>query len=216
MVRAVWVSRLQVSCKNSHLKLLPLNDASRRIRGGMWLTGKKDRYAPSVSASASASNIDAEEIPRYPPFMRGLPAASMSRLMATQQELINRLRQTLGLERDIFDSLIMPVIQRYVAFVHLLPASEAHHHRGAGGLLRHGLEAAFFAARASEGIVFLPFGTPRERHELEPRWHVAVALAGLLHDLGKSVADVTVTDRDGRTEWQPYLQTLLEWAIGHD
>ena len=148
--------------------------------------------------------------------MRGLPAASVPRLLDTQKDMVDQLRQTLGLDPNLFGSLVLPVLHRYTAFVHLLPASESHHHRGAGGLLRHGLEAAFFAARASEGIVFLPFGTPRERHDLEPRWHVAVALAGLLHDLGKSVADVTVTDRDGRTEWQPYLQTLLEWAIGHD
>lgn len=183
----------------------------------MWFRTKNVNIPPSDSISeVCASSIDDEEIPRYPPFMRGLPAASVPRVVGTQTELIDQLRQTLGLERDTFDSLIIPVLKRYVAFVHLLPASEAHHHRGAGGLLRHGLEVAFFAARASEGIVFVPFGTPRERHELEPRWHVAVALAGLLHDLGKSVADVSVSDRGGKTEWQPYLQTLLEWAAEYN
>lgn len=168
--------------------------------------------AAAIPDILQASSIDDEEIPRYPPFMRGLPAASVPRLMETQKELVDRLRQTLGLELHVFDEVVRPVLYRYVAFVHLLPASEAHHHRGAGGLLRHGLEVAFFAAQASEGVVFVPFGTPRERHELEPRWHVAVALAGLLHDLGKSVADVGVTDREGKSEWQPYLETLLEWA----
>ncbi len=179
----------------------------------MWFTLKKAAAVPTVSVAGSGKPcIDDEEIPRYPPFMRGLPAASISRVIGTQKELIDQLKQTLGLEPNIFETLILPVLHRYVAFVHLLPASESHHHRGAGGLLRHGLEAAFFAARSSEGVVFLPFGTPRERHDLEPKWHVAVALAGLLHDLGKSVADVAVTDRNGKTEWQPYLQTLLEWA----
>lgn len=188
--------------------------------GAMWFKRQKTDGAPehspghaAVPKVLQASSVDDEEIPRYPPFMRGLPAASVLRVMGTQQDMVDQLRQTLGLDPRVFDQLVLPVLYRYIAFVHLLPASQTHHHRGAGGLLRHGLEVAFFAARASEGVVFVPFGTPRERHELEPRWHVAVALAGLLHDLGKSVADVGVTDREGKSEWRPYLETLLEWAM---
>lgn len=186
----------------------------KRGKGGA-ASEQHGEHKPAASARfLQVSNVDDEEIPRYPPFMRGLPAASVLRVMGTQKDMVERLQQTLGLDPRVFDDLVTPVLHRYVAFVHLLPASHSHHHRGAGGLLRHGLEVAFFAARASEGVVFVPFGTPRERHEHEPRWHVAVALAGLLHDLGKSVADVGVTDREGKSEWQPYLETLLEWAAG--
>nr|WP_276611704.1 TraI domain-containing protein [Thiorhodococcus mannitoliphagus] len=37
----------------------------------------------------------------------------------------------------------LPLIERYAAFAHLLRALETQHHRGAGGLFRHGLEVAF-------------------------------------------------------------------------
>ncbi|KAA3419555.1 TraI domain-containing protein, partial [Streptococcus pneumoniae] len=33
-------------------------------------------------------------------------------------------------------------------FAHLLPASQSHHHRGAGGLLRHSLEVGLWALPA--------------------------------------------------------------------
>jgi conjugal transfer pilus assembly protein TraI len=153
-----------------------------------------------------------EEIPRYPPFAKGLPAASVARVLATQTELTNALRHTLALPERDFHTIVLPVVERYAAFTHLLPASEAHHHRGAGGLFRHGLEVAYWAALASEGVVFGAGATPRERKEQEPRWRLAVCLAGLLHDIGKPVSDLSVLDRDGRTQWNPYLENLTEWA----
>lgn len=153
-----------------------------------------------------------EEIPRYPPFAKGLPAASVARILATQVELTEALRHTLALPERDFQTIVLPVVERYAAFTHLLPASEAHHHRGAGGLFRHGLEVAYWAALASEGVVFGAGATPRERKEQEPRWRLAVCLAGLLHDIGKPVSDLSVLDRDGRSQWNPYLENLTEWA----
>ena len=83
-----------------------------------------------------------EEIPRYPPFMKGLPAAPVERILATQVELINAIEHALSLPDDLYQTIAAPVIARYAAISHLLPASESHHHRGAGGLFRHGLEVA--------------------------------------------------------------------------
>ncbi|MEA1053921.1 TraI domain-containing protein, partial [Lamprobacter modestohalophilus] len=63
---------------------------------------------------------------------------------------------------------IEPVICRYAAFVHLLPASEAHHHCGSGGLLRHGLEVAFRATMLSQGVL-VARDRPREQQlQIEP------------------------------------------------
>ncbi|ATD28142.1 Conjugative transfer protein TraI, relaxase [Vibrio cholerae] len=94
----------------------------------------------------------------------------------------------------------------------MLPASEHHHHSGAGGLLRHSLEVAFWAAQAAEGIIFVASGTPVEKKELEPRWRVAAALGGLFHDIGKPVSDLSITDEDGRYQWNPFLETLSQWT----
>uniref|UniRef100_UPI0036DEE3C5 MobH family relaxase n=1 Tax=Photorhabdus sp. RM322S TaxID=3342825 RepID=UPI0036DEE3C5 len=161
-------------------------------------------------------DVEDEEIPRYPPFAKGLPVAPLDKILATQAELIEKVRNSLGFTVDDFNRLVLPVIQRYAAFVHLLPASESHHHRGAGGLFRHGLEVAFWAAQASESVIFSIEGTPRERRDNEPRWRLASCFSGLLHDVGKPLSDVSITDKDGSITWNPYSESLHDWAHRHE
>ncbi|MFZ2452356.1 MAG: MobH family relaxase [Methylovulum miyakonense] len=153
-----------------------------------------------------------EEIPRYPPFMKGLPAAPVDRILSTQTELINAIEHALSLPDDLYQSIAAPVIERYAAFSHLLPASESHHHRGAGGLFRHGLEVAHWATQAAQGCLFATHATPRERKEQELRWRLAVCFAGLLHDIGKPVSDMAVVDRHGEYTWNPCDENLTDWA----
>lgn len=153
-----------------------------------------------------------EDIPRYPPFMKGLPAAPVDRVVATQVELMGAIEDALALPEEHYRTIAAPVIARYAAFTHLLPASESHHHRGAGGLFRHGLEVAFGAARSAQGCLFATGATPKERKALEPRWRLAVCLAGLLHDIGKPVSDMAVVDRGGENIWNPCDENLTEWA----
>jgi conjugal transfer pilus assembly protein TraI len=106
---------------------------------------RKTASTPAPGGAGDVS-IDDAEIPRYLPFLKGLPVAAPARIVTTQSELIARLQDGLAFTDTRFAALVRPVIERYAAFVHLLPASEAHHHRGAGGLFRHGLEVAFHAA----------------------------------------------------------------------
>jgi len=170
-----------------------------------WLKGGQP--PPATPAGA-----DDPTIPRYPPFPRGIPVIAPADVLASQRELIAKLQDGLAFTDERFATLVRPVLGRYAAFVHLLPASEAHHHRGTGGLFRHGLEVAFYAARASQGLIFALERSPGERRALEPRWHLAAGLAGLCHDLGKPIADLAVTDRDGGTAWRPLLESLSDWA----
>ena len=172
-------------------------------------------YPPPRPCGASAASADDPEIPRYPPFLRGLPVAAPTRIVATQAELVARLQDGLAFTDVRFATLVRPVVERYAAFVHLLPASEAHHHRGAGGLFRHGLEVAFHAAQASQGRIFALDRSPAERRELEPRWRLAAGLAGLCHDVGKPVSDLSVSDREGHTTWRPLLGSLTDWAAAN-
>ncbi|MFC6674115.1 MobH family relaxase [Marinobacterium aestuariivivens] len=173
------------------------------------------RTAPIEQTKLQEVDSYEEEIPRYPPFAKGLPVAPVDKVVATQDELVERIRNALGFNREQHNELILPVIQRYAEFVHLLPASEAHHHRGAGGLFRHGLEVAFWAAQASEAVIFSMEGSPRERRNNEPRWRLASCFSGLLHDVGKPLSDVSVTDKDGSVTWNPYANTLYGWATHH-
>lgn len=172
------------------------------------------KTAPSAK-TLPLEDVEDEEIPRYPPFAKGLPVAPLDKILATQAELIEKIRNSLGFAVDDFNLLVLPVIQRYAAFVHLLPASESHHHRGAGGLFRHGLEVAFWSAQISESVIFSIEGTPRERRENEPRWRLASCLSGLLHDVGKPISDVSVTNKDGAITWNPYSGSILDWANHH-
>ena len=176
---------------------------------------RRTRPAEPVPACAEAAAPHAdpdEDLLRYPPFIKGLPACAVDALLARQGELLRRLQDGVGMTDEDYQDLFLPVVRRFAAFVHLLPASESHHHRGSGGLLRHSLEVAFLASQASMRHVFALDHEPRDRYHLEPRWRVAAGLAGLLHDLGKPVADLTVCDRDGQRVWSPYDRPLLAWA----
>ena len=173
----------------------------------MFSFRRRPRSPPPEEALAA---LLPEAIPRYPPFLQGIPAAPVTRLLADQAALIERIRATLGLGDAEFDAQVYPVLERYAAFVHLLPASEAHHHRGAGGLLRHGLEVAWLATQAAQSKVFGYDQPPAQRRQLEPAWQLGALYAGLCHDLGKPLTDLTVTGNDG-SAWNPYLQPLSEW-----
>lgn len=153
-----------------------------------------------------------DEIPRYPPFMKGLPAVPPDRLLTTQSELLERVADTAIATPQIFARFYVPAIERFASFAHLLPASQSHHHRGAGGLLRHSIEVGLWALQSADKVLLDAAKTPSQRREMEPRWQLAVFLAALCHDAGKPVTDLIVTDRDRTAIWKPIKEDLYAWA----
>lgn len=162
------------------------------------LTGKVEMYKSTI--------------PRYPTFSKGLPIYSIEQLLESQGPLLKRIRSTMSLNTNEFNQYILPVIENYAGKVHLLPASEDNHHNGPGGLFRHGLEVAFFAAMRSEDVLLSLSGSPLERRNNGPKWQVAVFLGGLLHDAGKPATDYRVSNFNGKFIWDPNSTSLVEWA----
>lgn len=154
-----------------------------------------------------------EDPPRYPPFIKGLPAATPERLLSDHDTLVKQIFQAVRATNKEYKTLYLPLMLQYASFVHLLPASEAHHHRGAGGLLRHGLEVAFWALQQCENAIYDLESNPEVRRQATLRWEFAIFTAGLCHDVGKCVSDMAVIDPAGKTEWNPFEETLYEWLI---
>lgn len=160
-----------------------------------------------------AKSLPDDEIPRYPPFVKGLPASHPDRLIETQQELIGQIRESGLASKDVYEEFYLGPLRRFASYAHLLPASETHHHRGAGGLFRHAIEVALWSLQSGDRVLLPGDQTPRRRRELEPRWHSAVFLAALCHDLGKPITDLMVTNQDGGKVWDPFCEDLYAWAV---
>lgn len=132
---------------------------------------------------------------------------------------IDMLRHEIGLDGPTFDRLVMPMLVRYLRWVHLLPASANHHHARLGGLALHGLDVAALAARNVHNAV-LDYD-PVYTRDLELKanrgllWPLAAATAGLHHDLGKVLIDQIVTCAATGDVWNPFVCDLTSWAREH-
>lgn len=160
--------------------------------------------------------LGARRTVRYPPFVEGYPATiSSDYLLSLQDELYYKMAGQIGMERSEFNRLIRPVILNYVKFVHLLPASENHHHSGPGGLLRHGLEVAYYTMNGTKNKAFDSRKTPAERSKRNDRWPAAGLITGLLHDAGKAVTDMHVVYHPDDLRWIDSHGSIEDWTREH-
>ncbi|WP_052952238.1 MobH family relaxase [Diaphorobacter sp. J5-51] len=181
-----------------------------------WVKKLARKTAPTSSAPTPEHlkiAILKKDIPRYPPFMKGLPVERPDEIVAVQDELLTQIYQSTKVTSDVFQRHYRGAIDRFARFVHLLPASQAHHHRGAGGLLRHSLEVGLWSLREADKMLLLElFKTPGHRREIEPRWLLTAFLAGLCHDVGKPATDVIVKNHGSTKQWNPIERSLWDWA----
>ncbi len=140
----------------------------------------------------------------YPPKIEGYPARISGKqlLIKTQAEMITKIKREMQIG-ELFDELVMPLLCNTADFIHLLPASEAHHHRAQGGLLRHSLEVCYIAVKHTKTTDFDSNETPEERSANALKWRLAVAVTALLHDIGKPVSDYEIWDQTGVYQWKP-------------
>lgn len=150
------------------------------------MLGKKRPSRPAVPSPAKASSL-------VRPASQ-LPILSASELLQRTGSVgsLEKIRTSMGLHPQNFETDVLPLLHRFVEYVQLLPASESHHHAQPGGLLIHTLDVAAYALALRMGYK-LPTGTtPEEQIRFGPVWTFAVLVAALLHDIGKPVSDVLV------------------------
>lgn len=167
--------------------------------------------APAQPSSSAIDVYKDDQVPVYPDAGTPLPAVHPRRLLEKHEPLIKEIQNYSSLNKEDFRDLMYPVLLRYAEIVHLLPASESHHHCGVGGLLRHGLEVCRNAIVAAKGIEFALDHYPSQRERVRPRWRVAAMVGGLCHDLGKPIVDIGALSPDGQLEWNPHRETLWSW-----
>lgn len=149
---------------------------------------------------------------RYPPIDPGIPAFTPESLLERNRDIVEALRKNIS-DQQLFDEHYFPAMLRLANMVQQLPASERHHHRKMGGLLRHSLEVGLWAVQLAEEKYTQDGFSPQQGSISDPRWKLAVFIAGIGHDLGKIVTDISVTDRSTELKWSPYSRGLYDWAV---
>lgn len=149
-----------------------------------------------------------EEVPiagNTPGWLRVLSAQQLLAIVRAERavtQIWNQSRQSQAIwERDL-----LPAIHRYAEFVQLMPASEAHHHAHAGGLLSHTIEM-LLAAMTWRNAHLLPGGSQIEVIDAQrDQWTYVVFFSALLHDIAKPMTDL-------RIEWRPQdVSDAIRWT----
>jgi conjugal transfer pilus assembly protein TraI len=164
----------------------------------------------SVAVPANGLGVAGIDPLAYPPADPGLPYRSVAELLSPHADLIARIKLAYGADATTFERDLLSLIRRYAAYVHLLPATADNYFASPGGLLRMGLETAFFSLQATDGQIFAGRSTISIRRQLEPRWRHATFIAGLCHEIHRTVSQLVVTDRTGE-QWPAFLLPLDPW-----
>lgn len=169
------------------------------LRGGR--AGGADA-APSPAAEQEASA------------KAGIRACSVEELLANHKDIIARIKLCYGSDNATFEADLLAPIRRYASYVNALPATRNSYFNRSGGLLRLGLETAFYALQATDSQIFAGRQTITNRRMLEPRWRRATFIAGLCGELYRCFNQFKVRDAQGQV-WQPYLAPLTLWLRQH-
>lgn len=161
-------------------------------------------------AQQTLTGGDDLSVPRYPPIDFGVPVCPPEILLERNRDIVDALRNNIS-DQKLFDEHYFPAMLSLANMVQQLPASEKHHHRKMSGLLRHSLEVGLYAVQIAEE--WISQGGVASEQGTDPRWKLAVFIAGIGHDLGKIVTDISVTDRSTELKWCPYSSGLYDWAI---
>ncbi len=145
----------------------------------------------------------------------GLVALPINELLAPYENLLKLIHQQVGVPETHWEAIYLQFIKNFAEQVQLLPASESHHHSGAGGLLTHSLEVGLNALKIRKGKV-LPVGASSEViQEQKELWSYAIFTAAMLHDIGKPLTDqiITIISENPERILAPLTETLPVKAV---
>ncbi|HAW3612348.1 TPA: helicase, partial [Escherichia coli] len=109
-----------------------------------------------------------------------------------------------------FTNLVLKPLIEYIRWIHLLPASENHHHNGIGGLLSHSLEVAMISLKNANHSELRPIGYQDEEVIRRKVYLYAAFICGLVHDAGKVYdIDIVSLNLSKTLTWAPSSQSLL-------
>lgn len=144
----------------------------------------------------------------FSPQTHPIPVLSVREMFAANAKLICELCYASSLSEEV-QRFLLPVITNLAKIVHLVPASD-HYHHGYGGLFKHSLEVAYYAANEARMTIFDRNASPKEKYLNSRRWILITILAGLSHDMGKVFSYMEITDGNGAF-WEAY-EPLLTWV----
>jgi hypothetical protein len=174
----------------------------------------------------------------HPQKFRGIPVFDIESVYRHYAPMVHQLKEIVDIGEHrkapngepLFNELYVSVIKRYISYIHMLPASEDHHHSNTGGLLTHSLEAAYESLRWSKERKYSATGMMDLDAQIKPIMDYCAWLSALLHDAGKIMRDISVdpvevihpvTKRpmpmaDIIVSWRPQKESLTEWAKAHN
>lgn len=142
--------------------------------------------------------------------VHGIENKSIKYLSDRYADTLWEIFNALPLSDEEIERLILPIICNLYEYLHLIPASEYHHHSHIGGLIQHTLEVSANCAGLAVESQFPKPVSSRRRYDEQPKWTTAAAVMGLIHDCGK-IFDVECSDESGVRIWNPHQQPLRSW-----
>ena len=135
----------------------------------------------------------------------------------TATEIVNSKPKLLKLYNDIqkltatteksWNNLYKPTIDRYIETIQAIPASRAHHHDYAYGLVEHSLEQCSIALNLYKSKKLPRGASSNEISRDKEKWRYALYIASLLHDAGKSITQtqLEIETKNGLIRWSGLL-----------
>ncbi|VAE21228.1 Conjugative transfer protein TraI, relaxase [Enterobacter hormaechei] len=204
---------------------------ARLIKGIFVPDGREYDHDEDEKDSTELSILDAYSIPKkpdedvlkfieYPSRPQGISVFNERAILSLYRDKFYDIQMRLAIpDSDIgetapsFTNLVLKPVMELIRWIHLLPASENHHHNGIGGLLSHSIDVGRHALINAYNKELMPIGYQDEEARRRRVYLYAAFICGLVHDIGKILdVDVISMDSSNKTRWDPLKRSLMDWA----